>query len=351
MVNRVAVGRKSVGQGEPCLIIAEAGVNHNGNPKLAADLVRAAADAGADAVKFQLFDPDALASAKAPQAAYQKQNAGDMESQVAMLRGLVLPLDTWADLKALSLSLGLEFLCSPFDTGSATTLFELGIPAFKVGSGELTNHPFLVELAGYGLPMLLSTGMATLDEVQAAVSAICEKGHVPLVLLHCVSAYPADPSDCNLKAMKTMEDAFAVPVGFSDHTDDTVVSVAAAALGAKVIEKHLTLDRSLAGPDHRASLEPSEFRQLCSDIRTAEAALGTGVKNPVHSEMDTTLVARKSIVVKAPLEAGDRLEDKHVCFQRPGTGISPARWAELRGSRMARPASPGEMLENGMLGS
>lgn len=345
----ISLGSRKIGPGYPCYLIAEAGVNHNGDPLLAARLVEAAADAGADAVKFQWFDPELLTSSLAPQAAYQRKNTGVKQKQIEMLRGLVLPEDSWLKLKEIAAARRIDFLCTPFDLPSADKLAKLGVPAFKIGSGELTNHPFLIQLAKFGLPLLLSTGMSTLEEVREALNSIRCESDTSMALLHCVSAYPAAAADCNLRAIREMEAAFHLPIGFSDHTLGTAVSIAAVALGACVIEKHLTVDRQLPGPDHRASLEPAAFRKLSKDIRLAEVSLGDGVKRPATSELDTARVARRSIFVIAEVAAGERLEEPHVAFLRPGTGLPPARWKQIRGRKATRNLQPGVLLQPDML--
>ncbi len=284
MVGRIATANRPIGEGVPCFVIAEAGVNHNGEPKLAHALIDAAAAAGADAVKFQTFKADRLALASAPKAAYQKRNQPGEESQLAMLRRLELEDGVVGELVAHCREKGILFLSSPFDEESADFLDALGMAAFKVPSGELTNAPFLRHLAGKGKPLIVSTGMADMAEVEAAVAAIRASGAPPLALLHCVSAYPADPADCNLRAMGALERAFRVPVGWSDHTTGIDVAIAAVALGAAIIEKHFTTDRALPGPDHAASLEPGELAALMTAVRRVESALGAGVKRPSASE-------------------------------------------------------------------
>ena len=252
----IEVAGRTIGDGHPCFVIAEAGVNHNGDSALAHQLIDVAADAGADAVKFQTFDPERLVSATARKAAYQAAGTGSSESQLDMLRRLVLPLEALAALAEHAARRGLIFLSTPFDESSADTLGELGMAAFKVPSGEVTNHALVAHVAGKGRPVLLSTGMSTLAEVAAAVEVVRQSGHPPLALFHCVTSYPAAPADCNLRAIAAMKAAFGAPVGWSDHTEGVAVSLAAVAAGANLLEKHFTLDRGLPGPDHRASLEP-----------------------------------------------------------------------------------------------
>lgn len=340
----VFVGGHPVGPGHPCFVIAEAGVNHNGDIELAKRLVDAAANAGADAVKFQTFKAEKVVSAEAPQAQYQRINTGKDESQLEMVRRLELTADQYRLLAERCSARGIMFLSSPFDRESADLLVELGVPALKVGSGELTNQLLLSYLAGRGRPLVMSTGMASLGEVKDALDLVAANGAPPLVLLHCVSNYPVIPEDCNLAAMATLRQAFGVPVGWSDHTMGIHIAVAAAALGASVVEKHFTLDRSLPGPDHCASLEPGELAEMVRCIRDVEAARGTGVKQRRASEDDTARVARRSLFAVRDLVRGQTLRGDDVCALRPGTGLSPGRLTELVGRKVARPVAAGSML-------
>jgi N-acetylneuraminate synthase/N,N'-diacetyllegionaminate synthase len=319
------------------------GVNHNGSPELALRLVEAAAGAAADAVKFQTFSADALATTDAPQAAYQRERAAAV-SQAEMLRALELPSKALRACRDRASELGITFLSSPFDLRSVEILASLDVPAFKVGSGDLTNLVLLRAVAAHGLPVLLSTGMATLDEVAAAVADLQAHGDPPLVLLQCTSAYPAEPDEANLAAMATLRDRFGVAVGYSDHTPGISVAVAAAALGAAVIEKHLTTDRSLPGPDHAASLEPDAFAAMVMAVREAHVALGDGVKAPRPGEADAAAVARRSLVVTRPVAAGEVLAASDLDAMRPAGGISPLRLDEVVGRRAARDLVPRTLL-------
>jgi N,N'-diacetyllegionaminate synthase len=332
------------GQDHPCFIIAEAGVNHNGDLQLARQLVAAAAEAGADAVKFQTFNADRLVTSNAPQAAYQQKNTGVTESQFDMLKRLELSDEAHRELRALCAEQGIVFLSTPFDEQSADFLFELGIPAFKIPSGELTNTPFLAHVARKGLPVILSTGMANLTEIRAAVEVVRGQGNENLALLQCVSAYPSAPADTNLRAMQTLRDLFRVPVGYSDHTEGIEIALAAAALGACIIEKHFTTDRSLPGPDHKASLEPDELTAMIAGIRKVESALGDGEKCPAASETETAAVARKSLVAARVLKAGEIFDSSMAVARRPGTGLSPSMLASLQGRRLARDVATDEIL-------
>lgn len=338
-----SVGGCVIGGGA-CFVIAEAGVNHNGDPALAHRLIDAAADANADAVKFQTFDPAALAAADAPLAEYQRAGAGGSRGQREMLEALALPVDAWTALSAHAAERGIEFLSSPFDDASAELLADLGVPAFKVPSGELTNHRLLERLAAFGRPLLVSTGMADMREVAEAVDAIAAAGDPPIGLFHCVSSYPAEPRDANLRAMATLRAAFGVPAGWSDHTPGIELPTAAAALGAALIEKHLTLDRTMAGPDHAASLEPDAFAALVTAVRTVESALGSGDKVPTPAELETAAVARKSLAWGRDLEAGAVVAEADLVALRPGSGLSPARRTDVVGHATARRVQAGTLV-------
>jgi len=340
---QIRIGARVIGGDAAPFVIAEAGVNHDGSIDRAIDLVRAAAEAGADAVKFQTFHADALAGAGARQAAYQRERAPSA-SQQEMLRGLQLPDDAWLALRDAAVERGLLFLSTPFDQLSVTLLAELGVQAFKVGSGDLTNLILLRSVGATGRPLLLSTGMATLEEIDAAVADLQAHGAPPLALLHCTSAYPAPVEDANLRAMAAMQERYGMPIGYSDHTLGIGTAVAAAALGAAVIEKHLTLDRNASGPDHAASIEPDEFAAMVRAIREAAAALGTADKRPAESEMGTRDVARRSLVVARALTAGEVLAESDLDARRPEGGISPLRLDSLVGRRLTRSLQSGEAL-------
>ena len=327
--------RRRIAPGSSVFVIAEAGVNHNGDPGLAAALVDAAAEAGADAVKFQTFHTDAVVTAGARQAAYQRRHAPAV-SQRAMLRPLELSERVHRSLVARARRRGLCFLSTPFDETSARFLHELRVPLFKIASGEVTNLPFLGYVARLGRPIILSTGMSTLEEVRQAVRTIRRAGDPPFALLDCVSSYPARVEDVNLRAMTTLARVFRVPVGLSDHTMGTAVSIAAAGLGATIIEKHLTTNRALAGPDQAASLEPREFAAMVAGIRDVERALGSGVKKPAAAEREVARVARRSVVAAVDIPRGARITARMLACKRPGTGIPPSRIGEVVGRRAAR---------------
>lgn len=339
------VDLRRVGEpGQPCLIIAEAGVNHNGDMALALKLVDAARQAGADAVKFQTFKASLLASRSAPKAAYQLRSTVAGESQQAMLERLQLSRADHLPLMERCRASGMAFLSSPFDLESLALLDSLGLPALKIPSGEITNPDFLKAAARLGKPIILSTGMSWLGEVETAVRAIEDAGNPPLVLLHCVSAYPSDPADSNLRAMETLARAFGRPVGWSDHTMGIETSLAAVALGACVVEKHFTLDCSMPGPDHRASLEPDGLAALVRGVRIVESALGDGLKRPARSEADTARVARKSLTAARDIRAGEALSEAMVLVRRPGDGLSPSSLELLLGRRAAQDIPEGSLL-------
>lgn len=325
-----------------CLVIAEAGVNHNSSVERALQMVDVAADAGADAIKFQTFNAGLLVRPGAKKAEYQQRETGAGD-QLEMLRTLELPRNAYPEIIARCQACNIEFLSTPFDEDSASMLVELGMRRLKVPSGEVTNLPFLEYLAGFALPMILSTGMAALDEVAEAVDAIQrvwsktnkQSKDADLTLLHCTSNYPAQPEDVNLRAMQTMHCHFNLPVGYSDHTLGSSISVAAVAMGACVIEKHFTLDHQLPGPDHQASLEPYELSSMIQKIRDVEAALGDGIKAPRASELPVREVVRRSITLKRGVETGEVIQDGDLALMRPGNGISPKFLKEIAGRKAA----------------
>jgi N,N'-diacetyllegionaminate synthase len=329
------------------LIIAEAGVNHNGDLDLARRLVDVAAEAGADLVKFQTFSAERLATAQAAKADYQRQNTAAAESQHAMLRRLELDAAAHEMLIEHCRSRGIGFFSTGFDVESVDLLARLGQRRFKIPSGEITNLPLLRHIGAFGLPLILSTGMATLEEVAAALKAL-EQAGTPrslVTVLHCTTEYPAPMSDVNLRAMLAMRDAFGVSIGYSDHTNGIEVAIAAVALGATIIEKHFTTDRNLPGPDHKASLEPGELRAMVAAIRNIEVALGDGVKKPSPSEVKNRPIARKSLVAAVPIRAGEVLSTANLAVKRPGTGLSPMLWDEVLGRTARRDYAADELID------
>jgi N-acetylneuraminate synthase len=330
-------------------VIAEAGVNHNGDPALARALVDAAVAAGADAVKFQTFSVDRLLTRQAAKAEYQQRVTGSDQSQYDMLAHLELSPADHQTLFTYCAEVGIEFMSTPFDPESARFLKRLGVRRLKISSGDVTNLPMLEVVGALGLPVILSTGMADMAEVEAAVAALRGAGTTDLAVLQCVSNYPADPTLTNLRVMETFARAFGTPVGLSDHSTGLAMSIAAAARGAAYIEKHFTLDRSLPGPDHQASLLPDELRALVAAIRDVEAALGDGVKRPAPSELPVRDVARKSLVAARDLPRGAVLTREDLDVLRPGTGLSPAALARVLGRRTARAITHHTPLTEDML--
>lgn len=344
MSGEVLIGGRVVGPGRPTLIVAEAGVNHNGDPALARRLVQAAAEAGVDAVKFQTFRAERLTSPAAPKAGYQIETTDPHETQFEMLRRLELSVEAHRELRTECEKHGVMFLSTPFDEASADLLHSLDASAFKLGSGEITNRLLLERVGCMGRPVILSTGMSYLGEVEGALRILAESGCREVVLLHCVSNYPTDPANVNLRAMETMARAFGVPVGFSDHTPGLETALAAVALGACVIEKHFTIDRNLPGPDHRSSLEPVELRRLVTGIRLVEAALGDGVKRPAPAEADNRRVIRRSLAAAADLPSGAVLTRDVLRALRPATGISPLLLDAVVGRRLKRPLRADDII-------
>lgn len=350
MPDFIDIAGHRIGPANPVFVIAEAGVNHNGDLNLALKLVDAAVAARASAVKFQTFIAAELVKADAPKAKYQKQNTGEADSQFEMLKALELSFQDFRDLKDYCESKEIIFLSTPFDNSSLDFLDELGVPAFKISSGDLTNRPFLEAVAWKQKPVILSTGMSYLSEVTEAVQAMRKAGNDRIALLHCVSNYPTAPAEVNLRAMRTMRREFNVPVGYSDHTEGLEVAIAAVALGACIIEKHFTLDRKLKGPDHRASLTPNELAELIKQVRNVEVALGDEEKKPAPSEMATAEVARRSLVAAHDVKAGTVLTATMIAIKRPGTGLPPRVLPKLLGRTVLFDINAGDFLTFEMLG-
>ncbi len=317
------------------IIIAEAGVNHNGNYDMAVKMVHEAKAAGADYVKFQTAVPELVISSIAPKAEYQKETTGAGESQLDMCRAIHLPLSDYAPLKQECDKAGIGFMSTPFDLVSIDTLEPLGMDYYKIPSGEITNLPYLRKIASKGRPVIMSTGMCEMDEIDAAIGVLEAGGmsREDIILLHCNTQYPTPFADVNLRAMREMADRFGVRVGYSDHTVGIEVPIAAVAMGAVVIEKHFTLDRNLPGPDHKASLEPGELARMVAAIRNIEDALGDGHKHVTVSEEPNKEVARKSIVAATDIKKGDLLTEQNITVKRPGNGISPMLWDSVIGTR------------------
>ena len=315
------------------VIIAEAGINHNGSIKMAKQLIDVAADAGADFVKFQTFKADSLVTKKADKADYQKKLTQKDESHFEMIRRLELDKSAHKELISYCIQKNIQFLSTAFDIESVNLLSELDIKIYKTPSGEITNLPYLRHIGGLGKPVIMSTGMATLDEVRAAMNLLIDAGldKNDLTILHCNTEYPTPISDVNLNAMLTIKNEFKVKVGYSDHTLGIEIPIAAVAMGATVIEKHFTLDRTLNGPDHAASLEPDELKTMVQAIRNIQEAMGDGFKKPSHSEKKNIPIVRKSIIAKTHIEKGEIFTENNLEVKRPGTGISPMEWDKIIG--------------------
>lgn len=329
------------------LVIAEAGVNHNGDLALARKLVEAAAEAGADIVKFQTFRADRLVTKTAGRAAYQAEAVGGDESQFEMLRRLELSDSDHRVLVDHCKTYGIEFLSTGFDVESVEMLAALGQRRFKVPSGEITNLPYLRHIGGFGSHVILSTGMSSLGEIEAAIGVLEAAGteRPKIAVLHCTTEYPTPMDEVNLRAMNTIGNAFGVAVGYSDHTRGIEVSTAAVAIGATIIEKHFTLDRALPGPDHQASLEPDELKAMVSAIRNIELALGDGIKRLTPSEAQNRPIARRSLVAIRPITAGERFSADNITTKRPGSGISPMQWDQVIGKFARRDFQADELIE------
>lgn len=327
------------------LIIAEAGDNHNGSRELAFRLIDKAVEAGADCVKFQTFITEEIISKRAEKAEYQKAATGSDESQYQMVKKLELSFEQFRELQKYAEKRGITFLSTPFDIPSVEFLDSINIPCFKIPSGEITNLPYLIKIAETGRDVIMSTGMAELNEIESAINILREHGSGDISLLHCNTEYPTPYEDVNLRAMLTLKEKFGVRVGYSDHTQGIEVPIAAVALGAEIIEKHFTLDHNMEGPDHKASLEPDELKQMVDGIRKTEKALGNGIKTASPSEKKNIQIARKSIVARRNIEKGEILTEENLAVKRPGNGISPMRWYEVIGTKAIRDFSEDEMIE------
>ncbi|MFA5935769.1 MAG: N-acetylneuraminate synthase [Patescibacteria group bacterium] len=338
------IGPATVGYGHPVFIIAEAGVNHNGRLDLALKLIDAAADAGADAVKFQTFHAEDVVTSQGEMAAYQKKNIGKVKSQIEMLRELELKDKDYPLLIARAKKRKILFLSTPHGgKNSVDFLRKLGIPAFKFGSGDLTNLPVIAYAASFGKPMILGTGMGTMKEVEDAIAVIQKAGNRKIAMLHCTSNYPCPPEETNLRAMTTMMENLPVLVGYSDHTAGIQIPIMVTAMGACVIEKHFTLDKNMAGPDHKASLEPDELRSMVEAVRLATTVLGSSKKAPNPSEKIIAPLVRKSLVTLKPIDKGEKFTHNNIGIKRPGTGIQPREYSRILG-KTARRMIPADTL-------
>lgn len=326
-------------------IIAEIGVNHNGDLELAKKMILEAKKTGVDAVKFQSFKADKLVSKDAKKADYQIKNTEKEESQHNMIKKLELTEEDHIYLKKICDNEGIMFLSSPFDIESANLLLSLGVDTVKIPSGEITNLPYLEEIGTLYKNIIISTGMSNLDEIKEAIKILNKSGDKNITVLHCNTEYPTPMEDVNLLAIKTLEKELNLPIGYSDHTDGIEVSIAAVSLGATVIEKHFTLDKNLDGPDHKASLEPKELKQMVDSIRNIEKALGNGIKTPSKSEKKNIVIARKSIVAKHNICKGEVFTKENLSIKRPGDGISPMKWYEVLGQVAKRDFMADERIE------
>ena len=350
-MDKIKIGTRFVGEGEPCFIIAEAGVNHNGDLELAKKLIDAAVSAGADAIKFQTYKTDSLVIPDSEKAEYQKKTTGVEDSQYKMLKELEFGMNEFQELSKHAKNKSIIFLSTPFDIPSVDLLEKVGVPAYKISSGDLTAIPLIKYVVKKGKPLILSTGMASMDEVNDAIDAIKEidcKMLEKTILLHCSSSYPAAIKYVNLKAMNTLHNVFRLSVGYSDHTEGITIPIAAVSLGAHVIEKHFTLDKTLPGPDHKASLEPKELEYMVTNIRNVEAALGDGQKTPNPEELKNKDVARKSIVAKVDIEEGTVITEEMLDIKRPGTGFSAKEMYMILGKVTTQKINKNKIIEEKM---
>lgn len=328
-------------------IIAEAGVNHNGDINLAYKLIDIAKDAGADAVKFQTAVPELVMTSYATKADYQKQKENNEETQIEMARRIHLPISSYTLLNDYCKLKGIEFLSTPFDLTSIDVLINLGISIFKIPSGEITNYPYLRKIANYKHPVILSTGMANLGEIEDAINVLINNGldRNDITILHATTEYPAPLEDVNLLAIKTISESFKVKVGYSDHTKGIEVPIAAVALGACVIEKHFTLDNKMEGPDHKASLEPDELKEMIRCIRNIELSMGDGIKQVSSAEKKNMIIARKSIVAKTKIAKNEIFTEENLTTKRPGNGISPMNWNSIIGKKAIKDFNYDDLIE------
>jgi N,N'-diacetyllegionaminate synthase len=326
-------------------IIAEAGVNHNGSLEIAKNMVDSAKESGVDCIKFQTFVSKNIVSKDADKAEYQKLQTDSDESQLDMLKKLELSFDDFSELSEYCKKREIEFLSTGFDFASIDFLSSIDMKKWKVPSGEITNLPYLIKIAKLNKPVILSTGMSTMEDIQLALNVLKEYGSGEITVLHCTTEYPTPFEEVNLQAMKTINNEFKVPFGYSDHTKGIEVSIAAVAMGATVIEKHFTLDRTMEGPDHKASLEPNELKALVSAIRNVEIAMGKGEKKPTESEKKNVLIARKSIIANCDIKKGDIFTNENLTVKRPGIGISPMKWFDIIGKSAVRDFEEDELIE------
>lgn len=325
-------------------VIAEAGVNHNGSYEIAVKLIDEAKKAGANCIKFQTFKSEMLVSRNAKKAGYQVVNTCNDEPQLSMLKKLELTDEQFTSLKKYCDDIGIDFMSTAFDSESVEFLHRLGCNVWKIPSGEITNLPYLIQIASYKEKIILSTGMADINEVDSAVRVFQEAGCTGITLLHCTTEYPAPYNEVNLLAMHTMRDRFGLPFGYSDHTKGIEIPIAAVALGATIIEKHFTLDKNMEGPDHKASIEPQELKTMIEAIHNVELSIGDGIKIPRESEIKNKVVARKSIVAKRAIRKGETLTEENITTKRPGNGISPMKWFDVLGTVAVKDFEEDELI-------
>lgn len=331
----IKIGSRTIGNNHPCFIIAEAGVNHNGSLKMALELVQKAYEAGVDCVKFQTFKAESVATNSAPKADYQLKVTSTSESQLEMLKKLELPQKDYPAIIALCKKLGIQFMSTPYNYEDADFLNQLGVDAFKIASGQIVELPFLDYVARFKKPMIISSGMATLAEVFEGVDTIRKAGNDQIILLQCTTNYPSKIEDSNIRAMISMQRSLDINIGYSDHVPNNYACYAAVSLGAQVIEKHFTLDKTLPGPDHSSSLNPIEFKVLVQGIRNTEKALGNVIKTPSAAEIANTEGMRRSIVNLIPLSKGTVLQKEHLGFKRPATGMAPKKLDAILGKTLS----------------
>jgi len=343
-MKKVKIRDRWIGEGEPCFIIAEAGINHNGDVNIAKNMIRAAKECGADAIKFQTFSTEEFIADENLEHTYISQGKEITEPQIEMFKRVELSEEDTKSLSQFASQIGIMFLSTPSNQAAVDLLCRIGVPAIKVGSDDLTNYPLLEYMAQKKKPIILSTGMATLGEVEKAISIIKESGNEEVILLHCVSSYPASAEEVNLKAIETLQLAFGVPVGFSDHTEGIEIPLAAVARGACLIEKHFTLDKNLPGPDHRFSADPSQLSALVAGIRKVEQALGSPEKRPSNKEREMITLSRRSIVADVDIPAGGIIKRDMLHLKRPGTGLSADFLPYIEGRKARRFLRKGEMV-------
>ena len=348
-MSSIKIGNKVIGENNPVFIIAEAGINHNGDLETAKKMIEVASEIGADAIKFQTGKVSETIIKNAPKAEYQKNSDKDEETQYEMIKQVELTDEEWLELCKFSKKKDIIFFSKPSYEGAVPLLLKMGIPVFKIGSGDVTHLSLIRKVAKTKLPIILSTGMSTMEEIKEAVDTIKGEGNKNIILLHCTSNYPTDYENVNLKAMLTLKDKFDLPVGYSDHTIGTDVPTAAVALGACVIEKHFTLDKSMKGPDHKASMEPEEFKVMVKKIRDTEKILGSADKKPTPSEKDVRSAARKSIVANSDIKKGEIIKEEHLAFKRPGIGLTQKYLKDIIGKKARTDIKKDTILDLNMI--